>query len=284
MDISIIIVSWNVKDILRQNLHTLLQTMAHVKAEVFVVDNASADGSAQMVREEFPQVKLIANDENLGFAKANNLAIKQAQGKYILLLNPDMRVFDDTLDELKRYMDTHPYAGVVGAKLLDDGDNIVPHVRRFPTVWDQAAIILKLPHVYRGILNRYLMTDFDYDKEAMVDSIRGSFFCIRREMIEQIGGLDERYFIWFEEVDYCREVIRAGYRIMYTPHIRCHDFVGQSFSQVGSLRKQKMFTESMITYFKKWHRPWQSLLLQTVRPIGYAIVWGITSIKKILNT
>jgi len=267
MNLSIVIVSWKVKEKLRDNLRSLSNSQ-NVSFEVFVVDNNSLDGSVEMVKEEYPKVKLIANRENLGFAKANNQAIKQASGRYILLLNPDMRVFDDTLSNMVAWLDHHELASVAGCKLIDDNSRIVRHVRHFPEFLDQLAIILKLPHLYPPILDKYLRSDFDYSKSAPVDSIRGGFFMIRAETIKKIGLLDERYFLWFEEVDYCRRVKEAGYEVWYANAAECVDLVGQSFKQVNLAVKQRYFRDSMLKYFKKWHSPLAYWLLRLVWPIA----------------
>lgn len=271
MDLSIIIVSWNVKDKLRECLRAIQP--GGLDIEVFVVDNASHDGSADMVRQEFPNVRVIANEANLGFAKANNQAIRKSSGRYVLLLNPDMRPFPDTFTGLVSWMDAHPSAGIVGIRLENQQGEIVPHVRRFPTFVDQFATLTKLGKLFPAVLSRYLMVDFDYSKEARVDSIRGSFFAIRREVIDRIGPLDEDYFIWFEEVDFCKKATDAGFEVWYTPSVRCIDYVGQSFKQVRVYPKQKMFSRSMLTYFRK-HRPWlEWVLLAMLRPLMLAGAW-----------
>lgn len=264
MDLSIIIVSWNVKSKLKENLTALYRSAGEIKFEVFVVDNNSSDGSAEMVSDKFKEVKLIANRENLGFAKANNqaLRLRSRQARYVLLLNPDMRVLPDTLANMIKWMDGQPRAAVAGCHLTDEFGNTVKHVRRFPAVTDQLAVVLKLPHILPGILNKYLCADFDYSRAAAVDSIRGSFFMIRAGAMAEPPLLDERYFIWFEEVDFCKQVRQAGGQVWYTPAAKCVDCVGQSFKQVKSNVKQNYFRDSMIKYFKKWHPIWQSLLLE----------------------
>lgn len=268
MDLSIIIVSWNVRDLLKENLKAIYGSENRIGLEVFVVDNNSSDGSAEMVKNEFKEVKLIANKENAGFARANNQVLKEAKGRYILLLNPDMRVLPGTIEGMVGWMDAHPEAGVAGCRLVKENGGIVPHVRRFPAVWDQLAIILKLPHLFPAVLNKYLLKEFDYSKEAEVDSIRGSFFMIRREVIDKLGGLDERYFVWFEEVDYCRQAKRAGWKVMYAPEVKCVDYIGKSFLQVRRGKAQEYFRDSMLKYFKKWHPAWQYWILKMAWPIG----------------
>lgn len=272
MDLSIITVPWNVKDLVRDNLKAIYRNTKNIKFEIFAVDNKSADGTVDMLVREFPQVNLIANNYNAGFAKANNQAIEMSQGRYVLLLNPDMRVKDGTLETMVKWMDEHPEAGVAGCRLLKEDGEIVPHVRRIPTIWDQLAIVLKLPHVFPKILNKYLFKDFDYSKEAEVDSIRGSFFMIRRELLDKIGGLDELYFIWFEEVDYCIRARKAGYKVMYTPVVDCIDHIGKSFAQLPRGKAQGYFQDSMLKFFRKWKPVWQHSLLSIAWPIGKAMV------------
>jgi hypothetical protein len=238
-----------------------------------------------MVRKEFLQVKLMANERNLGFAKANNQALQEIFNRgnasveaealpllpdFVLLLNQDTQVLPDTLAGMVDFMRKHTQAGVAGCKLVDENGKVVPQVRRFPKFLDQAAVILKVPHIFPRVLDKYLMADFDYDKKKPqeVDSIRGSFFMIRREVLERTGNLDERYFFWFEEVDFCRQVKNAGWEVMYNGAVKCIDLVGQSVKKMFHFEGQKMFTESMLKYFKKWQPRWQYWFLWLLRPVG----------------
>ena len=271
MDLSVIIVSWNVEKLLKENLKAIYNNARNINFEVFVVDNNSNDETVEMIKQNYPDVKLIENSFNAGFSKANNQAIKKSSGRYVLLLNPDMQVLPGTLEEMVLWMDKNKKAGVAGCHLINKDKKTVPHVRRFPKLFDQLMIVLKIPHVFPWVLNKYLMKDFDYSKEAIVDSIRGSFFMIRREVIESIGFLDERYFIWFEEVDYCKKIKSTEWEVMYTPKVECIDYVGMSFSQVNRGKTQKYFRNSMLSYFKKWHPAWQYWILKIVWPIGLLI-------------
>lgn len=282
MDISIIVVSWNVREKLKDNLRALYESQ-NIDFEVFVVDNNSADGTAEMVKNDYPKVKLIANKENYGFASANNQAIKLAGGRYVLLLNPDMRLFDDTLSRMVSWADSHDKAWVIGCRLIDESARIIKQVRRFPALVDQLAIILKIPHIFPAVLNRYLMNDFDYSKSASVDSIRGGFFMIRREAINKVGLLDERYFLWFEEVDYCRRVKQVGGQIWYMPTAECIDLMGQSFKQVNLAVKQRYFRDSMLKYFKKWQPAWQYWVLRLAWPLGLVIVRAWSRLRAVLK-
>ncbi|MDP2709049.1 MAG: glycosyltransferase family 2 protein [bacterium] len=267
MDLSVIIVSWNVREKLKDNLRALFESR-NINFEVFVVDNNSSDRTVDLVKKKYPQVKLIANRENLGFAKASNQALKLASGRYILLLNPDMIVRPDTLKNMLAWLDANPRAAIAGCKLVDERGEIIRQVRRFPRLSDQLAIILKLPHFWPAILNKYIPDGFDYEKAAPVDSIRGSFFMIKKQTVEKIGLLDERFFVWFEEVDYCRRAREAGLEVWYAPAAVCLDLVGQSFAQLKRGAAQKYFRDSQLAYFKKWRPVWQYYILKNAWPIG----------------
>ena len=276
MELSIIIVSYNVKEKLEKNLRNIFKFYKNFPLEVFVVDNASIDGSAEMIIEKFPQVKLIKNERNLGFAKANNIAIRRAKSNFILLLNPDMLIFPETFINSLVFAKQNPQA-VVSTGLLLNGDNeVIKHVRRFPKLSDQLLIILKLPHIFPKILKSYLCHDFDYNLSQKVDSVRGSFFLINKKAFQAISKgkdplLDERYFLWFEEVDFCRQVYKMGGEVWYNAKSFCIDYIGQSFSLLKRGRSQKYFSDSMLKYFKKWHPQWQYYVLKFFWPLGKLI-------------
>lgn len=266
MDLSIIIVSWNVKEKLRANLQAIFASQGELTREIFVVDNFSQDGSAAMVANEFPEVKLISNQENVGFAKANNQALKLAKGSYVLLLNPDMRVQLTTLNQALAWAKNNQQAVVSSCRLEDEQGNLIKHVRRFPSLLDQLAIIFKLPHIFPNITSKYLQANFDYHQAAQVDSVRGAFFLINTAAYKKVSQnapllLDERYFIWFEEVDFCRQIYQLGGEVWYQPTAVCLDYVGQSFKQVDRKSKQNYFRASMLAYFHKWHPRWQAQVL-----------------------
>lgn len=273
MDLSIIIVSWKVKEKLRENLNALYASHGNFSFEVIVIDNNSGDGSVEMVRTEFPSVIIIANAENVGFAKANNQGLKIAQGEYLLLLNPDMLLESGTLANSLAWVKNNQQATVSACLLLDQEKRIIKHVRRFPKLFDQLMIILKVPHLFPDVINNYLDVDFLYSKAAKVDSVRGAYFLINKKAWQKISGaelplLDERYFIWFEEVDFCRQVYKLGGEVWYFPDASCLDYVGASFQQVNISAKQGYFEKSMLSYFKKWHPLWQFFILKITWPLG----------------
>ncbi len=258
MDLSIIIVSWQAKEKLKKNLESIYGNKHNFSYEVFVVDNNSSDGSREMIENEFPQVKLIANEENLGFSKACNQAIKESMGDNILLLNPDMYLLKDTLEKSLQIAQKNPEITVFGIKLVDEKGKVVLQARRFPKLFDQLMIVLKIHHIFPKILNNYLNKNFNYNRQAIVDSIRGSYFFINKNSWQKISQkdlplLDERYFLWFEEVDFCRQVYENNGKVGYFPDVKAVDSVGFSFSQVNTRKKQEYFRDSMLTYFKKWH-------------------------------
>lgn len=249
---TIIIVSWNVQEKLRKNLLSINQA----NAEIIVIDNHSKDDTVKMIKAEFPHVKLIENQINLGFAKACNQGIKLATNNLILLLNPDMELFPNTLDNLKQAAITNPDAIVIGGQLLTPDHQVIKSVRRFPKLFDQLAIVLKLPHLFPNIIKHYLQTDFNYQQTQAVDSVRGSFFLINKSAYQKLmlkdPYLDERYFIWFEEVDFCKDIVAHGGKIIYTPQAKAIDHIGQSFKQINTNQKQLYFRNSMLHYFNKW--------------------------------
>gem|GEM_PF-231674 len=274
IDLSIIIVNWNVRDILLQNLHELFQGNPDAQFEVIVIDNASTDGSVEAIRKAYPQVTLIANQANRGFAAAVNQGLERKSAGHVLLLNPDMRVDAGVLARVVHFLDAHPKVGVLSGKLINEEGKPMHHARRFPDVISQLAVLVKLPHLFPKLVDTYHGKDLDLEQAQSVDSVRGSFFAIQAQALERIGHFDEGYFIWFEEVDFCRRAKAAGYDVYYAPDIIARDLIGKSFAKRNLYWKQKQFSASMIHYFKKWHPRWQSLLLQVVRPavLGVAYV------------
>jgi len=269
MDLSVITVTWNSEKLIGEQIESVQKGCKNISFEEIVVDNASKDKTAELVETKYPHVKLIKNIENKGFSFANNQGASVAQGDYLLMLNPDMRVEEESLDKMVSWMRAHKDVGLASCKLVDENGKLNEDAqpRRFPGLLDQAALLLKLPHFFPAVLNRYMFKDFDADKEQEVDSVRGSFMIMRREVYKKLGWVfDPRYFIWFDDVDICREVHRLGYKVVHTPVISCVDYVGQSFKQRTTIWKQKQFTKSMVQYFQKWE-PWYKWLpLMILRP------------------
>ena len=229
-----------------------------------------------MIREHFPEVELIQNDINRGFGAACNQGLDIAKGKTLLLLNPDMWVHEDALDHTHKLLHEEKDIGILGVRLVSERNSeIVRSVRRTPTLRDQLAILLKLPHIFPRITDKYLAKDMDYGRSQDVEQVRGSFLAFRRDVMETVGVFDERFFVWFEEIDLCNRVADAGYRIHYCALARATDLVGQTFKHQNSTLKQHRFSRSMSQYFFKWHGWKQGSLLWILRP--YAWIAGVLS-------
>lgn len=254
INISIVIVSWRVKDLLKSCLSSIYANQDNFNLEVFVVDNASGDGTVEMLRHDYPQVKLIANSQNLGFARANNLAIIQATGEFILLLNPDTEINPGTLKGSVEFFRNHPKGGALGPQMLYPNGSTQPSVRRFPGIWPISLMLLKIPKILPQLksLNDYLATDFDYHQSQTVEQIMGAYIFMPRSVLNQVGRLDERFFIWFEEVDLCRQLIKHGYEIWYEPTITIIHHGGKSFAQQAIITNQWVFFSSALKYFLKY--------------------------------
>ncbi|HLC64131.1 MAG TPA: glycosyltransferase family 2 protein [Patescibacteria group bacterium] len=265
-ELSVIIVSWRVKDLLRQCLKSIFNNTAGLDFEVIVVDNDSGDGSVEMVEQNFPQVKVIAARFNLGFARANNLALKQSVGKYLLLLNPDTKIIDNSLKKTVDYLNSHPRAGVLGGKLLNHDLSFQPSVRRFPRFVDHLIMMFKLHHLLP--LKSYLAQDFDYTKVSEVDQVTGAYFAISRAAYDKAGPLDEKYYIWFEEVDYCQRVKKAGFKVVYYPEVSAIHYGGQSFKQVFNLKKQWIYNKSRLRYIAKHESPLVYIIILILSPVS----------------
>jgi len=284
MDISIITVTWNNKENIKEQIESVKSACQKNSFEQILIDNGSTDGTVDFIVQNFPEVKIIINKENLGFAAANNQGARIAQGGFLLFLNPDMRLEADSLNKLIEWFRARPDVGLVGLKLTDENGNFntCAAPRRFPTILNQlATIFFKIHRFCPSVLNNYLMKDFNTEIEQEVDSVRGSFMLARRALIEKLGwAFDPRYFIWFEDVDLCREAKLLGYKVMYTPFISAVDFVGQSFKKQDTYWKQKNFTKSMLRYFQKWEPWYKWIWLGLARGLVLPVLWLREKIKK----
>ncbi len=276
MNLSIITVNTNGKDKVLDQIQSVIDGTKNISFEQIISDNGSTDGSVEEIRRRFPNVKIIENGKNLGFGAANNNALPLVTSDLILLLNPDMRVLPGTLEKIVDWMRAHTDVGIVSCKLTDESGNSNQDTkpRRYPGVFDQVALLLKIPHVFPRVLDRYMYQGFDPEKEQEVDTVRGSFMLTRRSIIDKLGWIfDPRYFIWFEDVDTCREIKKMGFKVMYTPTISCVDYVGTTFKKQPTLMKQKWFTTSMLQYFQKWEPWYKWMWIALFRPVGVFLAW-----------
>lgn len=283
MELSIITVNTNDKEKILEQIESVRLAAGGVEYEEIISDNGSADGSVEEIQARYPEIKIVKNGKNIGFGAANNSAFNISSGEFVLCLNPDMHLVPGSLRILLDWMKTHKEVGIASPKLVDEKGNFSDGAkpRRFPKLADQVAILLKLPHLFPNILNGYLYKNFDFGKEQEVDSVRGSFMLMRREFVEKLGWMfDPRYFIWFEDVDICREAWRNGYKVVYTPVISCVDYIGQTFKRLPNLQKQKWFTASMLTYFKKWGSWYEWITIAILRPVAIWLVWLESKFKR----
>ncbi len=256
---SIVIVSWNVKDLLRRCLVSILEALELGQArslvsEVIVVDNASSDGSPEMVQAEFPQIRLIANEQNEGFTKGNNQGIAASDGRFILLLNPDTEVVEDALGRMVTYMEEHPEVGALGPQLLYPDGRVQFSRRRFPELRTAfvESTFLQPWFADSGTLKRYHVLDRSDDQTQEVDWLVGACLMVRRTAVEEVGLLDERFFMYSEEMDWCYRARQQGWKVVYLPEARVIHHEGKSSEQVLPVRHVQ-FQRSKVLFFKKHH-------------------------------
>ena len=218
MKLSVIIVNYNVEYFLEQCLYSVRKAMQHIDGEVFVVDNNSTDGSNRMVKKKFPEVKLVENKDNLGFSKANNQGINLSKGEYVLLLNPDTVVEDDTFSSIVQFMDDNPDAGALGVKMVDGAGNFLPESKRgLPTPGTAFYKISGISKVFPKSrrFNKYHLGYLDEDEIHEVEILAGAFMLLRKKVLDEIGLLDETFFMYGEDIDLSYRVIKAGYKKIY---------------------------------------------------------------------
>ncbi len=282
MKLSVITVTWKNESSIGKQIESVQKGATGLELEQIIVDNGSTDRTIEVVKN-YPQIKLIQNKENLGFGAANNQGYKIATGDYILFLNPDNEVEPDSLLKLCKMMEQRPEIGLLSCKLTTQEGlfNEGAKPRRYPGLIDQLALLLKIPHLFPKVLDKYLMKDFNPEIEQEVETVRGAFMLLRKSTLDKLGwGFDPRYFIWFEDVDLCKEVQKLGLKVFYTPEVSCVDLVGQSFKQQDNLWKQKIFTASMVQYFQKWE-PWYVWVwVVFLRPVAIFLVWFKVSLKR----
>ncbi len=312
-DLSIIIVSWNVRDLLRACLRSVVSGQESgvrnqtpegltpvpcpLSLEIIVVDNASSDGSAAMVADEFPGIKLIVNSENLGFTRGNNQGLAVVHGRYILFLNPDTVILGEALTTMVAYMDEHPQAGALGPRLFYADGTPQSSRRRFPTLatalFESTPLAWHWPASLNRWARRYRMEDEPavevretpktIDEGEEVDWLVGAALLVRREALEQIGGFDEGYFMYSEELDWCRRARDAGWRVIYLPAAEVMHYEGKSSEQVAASRHIR-FQTSKIRYFRKFHGLLTAEFLRLAIGGMFAVEWLLEAGKWLLGS
>ncbi len=236
-DVSIVIVSYNTRDVLRDCLASVGRSVGDLHIEILVVDNASSDGSSAMVAAEYPQVRLLCNDRNAGFAAANNMALRKASGRYHLLLNPDTRLAPDALRELLNFLDATPAAGFCGPRLLNADGTHQPSARRFPTTLSAAVSMLAWSRHYPKSRHTLDLHALHGDEATFAaDWVTGACLLVRAAAIRDVGMLDEGFFMYFEETDWCRRLVAAGWTGWYVHSAKVVHLGGMSVAHDNAVR------------------------------------------------
>ena len=284
MDLSIIIVNWNVRDLLDRCLASIYA--ADIDAddlEIIVVDSASDDGSIEMVSDKYPAVKLVSEADNVGFTRGNNIGLEQAQGEYLLLLNPDTEVSQDGIKTLIDFMQANPRAGIVGPKTLNSDGSHQSTRRRFPTlmtgIFESGWLSAWAPTT---VERDYRMLDTNDDDIIKADWVQGSALLLRRAVYGDIGGLDEGYTMYSEELDFCRRAKTADWQIYYHGGATVTHHGGQSSEQIAAL-KQILFHTSKLRYFRKHHGYGHYVLLRTILLLQFGWQLALESAKGALG-
>ena len=243
MKLSIVIVNYNVRTYLEQCLQSVAKALEGIEGEVFVVDNHSDDDSVETVKTQYQWVRLIENSENIGFARANNIAIRQSTGDYVLLLNPDTVVGEQTLREVLRFMEAHPKAGGAGVMMHNADGSLAPESRRaIPTPWVSFLKML-------GLTKRYYMSHLSWDNPGRIDVISGAFCFLRKKALDEIGLLDEDFFMYGEDIDLSYRLLKGGWENWYLPYPIVH-YKGKS-TQKSDYRYVHIFYKAMLIFFRK---------------------------------
>ena len=252
VDLSIIIVNYNVKHYLRECLQSIYRNTNGINLEIIIVDNNSTDGSVDMLKNEFPEVKLIENCQNFGFAKANNQGLRENKGRYVLLLNPDTIVLPNALDRMVEFMEANFHAGALGCKLLNPDGRLQPSCRSFPTLTTAFFENTGLEKLFlrNRIMGRHRIGCWDYNDIREVDQPMGSALMVRREAITQVGLMDEQFHMYYEDVDWCFRIKKRGWRIYFIPLAEIIHYGGQSaWPNMAKMRVQRY--KSRHKFFRK---------------------------------
>lgn len=281
-DISFIIVSWNVRELLKRALQAMLDDTRAERIEIIVVDNASRDGTVEMLRENFPNARVIANAENVGFTRGNNQALQIAQGRYLFLVNPDTEIQRGAARALIEFMDASANArvGIVGPQLVYPDGAIQSSRRRFPKFSTALFESTKLEQWFprNRLITDYRLLNTDNYQTQDVDWVVGAALFARRAVYEQIGGLDERFFMYSEELDWCKRAKDAGWRVVYFPNARVLHHEAKSSDQVRAQR-DIYFHSSKVRYFKKHRGNFQGELLRYFLLSTFAYQWCEEAVK-----
>ena len=285
MKLSVVIVNYNVKYFLEQCLHSTLKAAEKCSVEIWVVDNNSVDGSVEMVLKKFPTVKVIANKDNRGFSKANNQAIRESSGEYVLLLNPDTVVEEDTFEKIIEFMDVHPDAGGLGVKMIDGSGKFLPESKRGLPTYDVAFYkIFGLSKLFPKSkkFGKYHLGYLDENEINTVDILAGAFMLLRRKVLNEIGLLDEDFFMYGEDIDLSYRITKAGYKNYYFPETRIIHYKGESTKRT-SVNYVFVFYNAMIIFAKKHFSKSNASLFSFVINIAVYLRAGVAILSRFID-
>lgn len=282
IDVSVVIVTYKESPNVLRACFEALRASQGVTTEAIVVDNGRDESTRHLLLEILPSANYIPNAENRGFAAAVNQGMRLATGRYVLLLNPDTVVPSNALARMVRHLDRDNDVGVASAVIRYPNGELQESIRRFPRLIDQILIMLKAPHVFRRLpwVDHYLMRDADLLVTQDVDSIMGAFMFIRRSVVERIGYFDERYFIWFEEVDYCKMAHDAGFLVRHYGDVEIVHHKGHTFDKLATVRKQRWVRESMRKYIAKHHGLAAVSVLWFLAPVFIGLAYLAALVKR----
>ena len=284
-DVSIIVTNYNTRDLLRACFASMEGRLGRPWLEVILVDNASADGSAGMTREEFPDVRVFVQERNEGFAHANNRGIRASRGRHVLILNSDTEIVDDALERMRDHMDAHPDIGALGARLLNTDGTVQLSCRSFPSyrtvLFHRYSLMTRLFPRNRYSAE-YLMTDTNHDETMDVDWVSGACMMVRRETMDAVGLLDEGFFMYAEDVDWCYRMKQAGWRVCYLPQAEVRHHIGRSTRNVP-YRMTYERHRSMWRFYRK-HYSRGIVLVDVATFLGIAARCGMVMLQNWLKS
>ncbi|MEA1970690.1 MAG: glycosyltransferase family 2 protein [Thermodesulfobacteriota bacterium] len=278
MDITIVIVNWNTKNLLRDCLESIYKTVRDITFEIIVVDNASHDGSVAMVVKEFPGVRIIENSENRGFGAANNQAFTVMKGRYALLLNTDTVLTENAAHELFTFMENHDVAAMAGGQLLNRDGSRQNSIANFPTVFTLLMNTSLLEYLFPG---KYPSKRYEHKNPLEVESVVGACVLVRKKAMDEVGMFDERYFFFFEETDWACQMRAAGWKVYHVPSAMIYHLQGKSIGR--NIRSRVEFYRSRYKFFSKWRGHSYNVAVSIIVFVRLIINWLLTSIGGILT-
>lgn len=280
-DISVIVVSWNAKKYLEECMRSILNCTESYDVEIIIVDNASSDGSPEFIKQNYPDVKLICSYENLGFAKANNIGIAYSRGKYLFLINSDVVVYPNCFKSMVEYMEQHPEIGLLGPRILGTDNKVQRSCMGYPSLWNTfcRAILLDNVFPHTKLFSGFMMKYWAHDSIKEVDIINGCFWSVRRRAIEEVGFLDEGFFMYAEDMDWCKRFNNAGWKVVYFPLAEALHYGGASSSR----SPVRFYIEMQRANLRFWGKHYGNLsrrvylciifLHQSLRALGYSLYY-----------